>query len=410
MIAWIVKYKTYWIMAAIALAVAAVLSMNRLRGEEVSVQPTRLQPIVQTIVATGRVMSPARVDVGSVIAGRVNEVAVREGDQVATGQVLIELDSSELKATLKQADAAVQSARARLANVSELGLATAGESLAQAKATLAWNEAELKRNRDLRASGFIGEAKLQDAVRAFSVAKSQYDAARTQVQSQSQSGVQSREAVARLGEATAARELAAAKLAQTTIRAGTAGTILTRAVEPGDVVQAGKTMLTLATAGETRISTQIDEKNLPFIKIGDPAVASADAFPERKFKAEVYYVAPSVDAQRGAVEARLRVPAAPAHLRADMTLSVEIVGAQKDNALVIPAEAVRGVSHGEGTVLTIAAGKAVNRKVKLGLRGGGNVEITEGLQQGEDVIMGSATAPGARVRSKPPDNAASVPR
>ncbi len=399
--AWIAKYTTVLILALLVLAAAGLLTMNRLRGEEVNVQTARQRPIMQTIVATGRVMSPARVEVGSVIAGRVLEVTVREGDKVEAGKVLLELDSSELKATLKQAEAAVQSARARLANVSELGLATAAESLAQANTNLAWNEAELKRNRELRASGFIGEAKLQEVVRAHSVAKSQYDAARTQVQAQSQRGVQSREAVARLDEAIAARELAAAKLAQTTVRASAAGTILTRSVEPGDVVQPGRTVLTLASAGETRISAQIDEKNLPFVKMGDLAVASADAFPERKFKAEVVYIAPSVDVQRGAVEARLRVASPPEHLRADMTLSVEIVGAQKDSALVIPLDAVRAVSHGEATVLTIADGKALARKVKLGLRGGDLVEIREGLQQGEEVIVGGATQPGARVRSKP---------
>ena len=263
-----------------------------------------------------------------------------------------------------------------------------------------WNQAELKRNRELRASGFIGQSKLDEVERAYRVAKSQYESARTQMQSQKQGGVQAREAISKLGEATAARELAAAKLAQATIRADAAATILTRTVEPGDVVQPGKTLLTLATAGETRITAQIDEKNLPFVKAGDAALASADAFPDAKFKAEVYYVAPSVDVQRGAVEARLRVPEPPAHLRADMTLSVEIVGARKDNALVVPFNAVRGVANGSVSVLTVNAGKAATRAVRLGLRGGGKVEIVDGLQAGEQVIVNAAIVPGARVRGR----------
>ena len=396
----IARHKFLVALLIIAAAIAVFYGVTRMRGVEVDVVQVREQSLVQTVVATGRVMSPARVEIGSVITGRVVKVAVREGDKIEVGQTLIELDHSELSASLKQAEAAEQSARARLANVSELGLATAAESLTQAKATMEWNQAELKRNRELRASGFIGQSKLDEVERAYRVAKSQYESARTQMQSQKQGGVQAREAISKLGEATAARELAAAKLAQATIRADAAATILTRTVEPGDVVQPGKTLLTLATAGETRITAQIDEKNLPFVKAGDAALASADAFPDAKFKAEVYYVAPSVDVQRGAVEARLRVPEPPAHLRADMTLSVEIVGARKDNALVVPFNAVRGVANGSVSVLTVNAGKAATRAVRLGLRGGGKVEIVDGLQAGEQVIVNAAIVPGARVRGR----------
>jgi HlyD family secretion protein len=410
MIPFIVRHKFLFGMLVVAGIAAIFVGVQRWRGMAVDVAQVREQSLVQTVVATGRVMSPARVEIGSVITGRVVEVAVREGDKVQAGQTLIALERSELAASLKQAEAAEQSARTRLANVYELGLATAAESLTQAKATAEWNQAELKRHRALRASGFIGQSKLDEVERAYRVAKSQYDSARTQMQSQKQGGVQAREALSKLGEATAARELAAAKLAQTTIHADTAATILTRSVEPSDVVQPGKTLLTLATAGETRITVQIDEKNLPFIKDGDQALASADAFPDAKFKAEVYYVAPSVDVQRGAVEARLRVLDPPAHLRADMTLSVEIIGARKDRALVVPLGAVRSAANRGASVLTIDAGKAAARVVKLGLRGAGKVEIVEGLQAGEQVIVNAAIMPGTRVRGRVIDTEPGTPR
>jgi HlyD family secretion protein len=89
-------------------------------------------------------------------------------------------------------------------------------------------------------------------------------------------------------------------LAQTQLRASAASTVLTRQVEPGEIVQPGKKLLMLATAGEARITAQIDEKNLPYLKVGETALASADAFPETKFSAEPYYLAPSVDASADA--------------------------------------------------------------------------------------------------------------
>lgn len=383
-----------------ASAIVALLGARRARGVAVDVVPVQAQALVQTVIATGRVMSPARVDIGSVITGRVARVLVEEGSRVEAGQALIELESNELVAALRQAEANEQHARVRVATVSEVGLATANETRAQAKATLDWAERELSRYQDLLAEGVLSRARFEEVERAYLIAKSQHEAAQTQVKAQRQSGAQTREAVAKLAEAVAARELAVAKLAQTQLRASAASTVLTRQVEPGDIVQPGKTLLTLATAGETRITAQIDEKNLPYLRVGETALASADAFPQAKFSAELYYLAPSVDVGRGTVEARFRIPEPPAHLRADMTLTVEVRAAHKEHAFVVPLEAVRRANNGAPTLLTVQDGKVVSQPVAMGMQAGGNVEILHGVQAGEHVVVNAAVSPGTRVRPR----------
>jgi HlyD family secretion protein len=327
-------------------------------------------------------------------------VLVEEGERVEAGQVLIELENSELTAALRQAEANEQHARVRVATVSEVGLATATETLAQAKATLDWAAREFHRYQDLLDEEILSRARFEEVERAYRVAKSQYEAAQTQVKAQRQSGAQTREAEARLSEANAARELAAAKLAQTRLRASAASTVLTRQVEPGDIVQPGKTLLTLATIGETRITAQIDEKNLPYLRVGETALASADAFPAAKFSAELYYLAPGVDAERGTVEARFRIPDPPSHLRADMTLTVEVRAAHREQAFVVPLEAVRGSTSGTPTLLTVRDGAVVSQPVALGMQGGGQVEILRGVQAGEHVVINTAITPGTRVRPR----------
>ncbi len=142
-------------------------------------------------------------------------------------------------------------------------------------------------------------------------------------------------------EARAAREMAESKLAQTTIRASLPGTVLVRAVEPGDIVSPGKRLLTINSSSETRLTAQIDEKNLPYLKAGQEALASSEAFPEKNFKAMLYYISPGVDTTRGSVEARFRVPQPPDYLRADMTVSIDIGVGRKERALTVPSEAVR---------------------------------------------------------------------
>ncbi len=121
--------------------------------------------------------------------------------------------------------------------------------------------------------------------------------------------------------AAAAVEAAAARLSQLRVLAPEPGVVLVRAVEPGDVVSPGKALLTLALDRETQILAQPDEKNLPALRVGQKARASADAFPDRSFPAEVISISPGVDVARGTVDVKLRVPAPPDELKTDMTLS-----------------------------------------------------------------------------------------
>jgi len=383
----------------LAIAGLAGLAVTKARGPVVEVALAQEGPIEHSIVVTGRVQAPNRVEIGSVITGRVGKVLVEEGARVKEGDPLILLETDELKASTAQARAAEAAARARLAAVRELSLPQANDAVAQAEAQHRYAEQEYKRNRDLRDKGFIGEARLQDVERQLAVAKSQLDAARTQARAQGASGVQAQEAAVRVQEATAARELAEAKLAQTTIRASVPGTVLVRAVEPGDIVSPGKRLMILNSSGETRLTAQIDEKNLPYLREGQDAVASSEAFPEQQFKARLYYVSPGVDVTRGSVEARFRVPEPPAYLRADMTISIDIGVARKERALTVPAPAVRENSAGR-TVQVVRGGRVATVKVDTGVRTGSRVEILSGLTAGEAVVLAPGLKDGARVRTR----------
>ena len=179
--------------------------------------------------------------------------------------------------------------------------------------------------------------------------------------------------------------------------------MLTRKAEPGDVAAAGKVLLELADAGETRIYATVDEKNLRLLTIGQKAAGVADAFPGQPFDAELYYLAPAVDPQRGTVEIRFRVGKPPAFLRPDMTVSVETVTGRKDATLVLPAEAVREADSAHPWVLAVRDGVATRANVGLGLVGIGQVEITSGLADGDQAILpASGALEGDSVRVRPP--------
>jgi HlyD family secretion protein len=197
--------------------------------------------------------------------------------------------------------------------------------------------------------------------------------------------------------------VARARIAYTVIRAPVAGTLIGRNVEAGDVVQAGKLLMTLSPAGRTQLVAQIDEKNLRLLATGQKALASADAYPTQRFEAVLAYINPGVNAQTGAVEVKLDVPAPPSVLAQDMTVSIDIEVARRAKALVVPVSALDDTQSPDshtGSVLRIEQGIAVHRPVRLGLRSAGWAEVLEGLQEGDRVVpVAAMVSPGQRVRA-----------
>jgi HlyD family secretion protein len=234
----------------------------------VSVVRVIRQDFVQTVVASGRVETPHRVDVGVQVTGTVRAVPVTEGQTVAAGATLIELEASELRAALDQAQHAVQAASARLRQLQEVQSPLAAQAVRQAQITHDAARDALGRSEALLAGGAIGEAALDDARRAEQVAAAQLGSARQQAASARPSGSDAAAAAAALEQAQAGADLARAKLAYTTIKAPRAGTLIARAVEPGDVVQPGRALMVLSPGGETQLVVEIDEKNLRLLRLG----------------------------------------------------------------------------------------------------------------------------------------------
>lgn len=338
-------------MAAI---VAAVSGWMSLRSPQLATVEMRHAPLLRTLQFSARVAALSRVDVGSTLTGRVARVAVAEGAQVRAGDVLVALETDELRAALAQAVAAER----------------------QAGATLQAASSSLKRVQQLVAQGFYSPAQLDDAQRAADVA------------------------LAQQGSVRAATAAARARLAQAAVLAPTDARVLTRDVEPGQIVQPGKALMSLALAGPTQLTAQVDERFLDQLLPGQKAAVVADAFADQRFSARVLSIAPAVDAQRGAIEVKFALEQqAPAFLREDMTLSVEVETGRRERALVLPLSALRTQpSTATATVLVADAGRVQERKLRLGLRTLDAVEVLEGLAEGDAVLLGGSVRAGDRVR------------
>lgn len=349
--------KTRWIVLALllALAVSAMLawSLRTPRVEVLTLQPGAL---VRTLQFSARVATLSRVEVGSTLTGRVDQVRVREGAQVRAGEVLLSLETEELDAAVAQAVAALR----------------------QADATLVAAQATQARGEQLVLQGFYSAAQQDELRRAVDVA------------------------LAQQGSARAALAAARARRVQAVVRSPSDARVLARQVEPGQIVQPGKALLSLALSGPTQLTAQVDERFLDQLQTGQSAQVVADAFARQRFAARVLSIAPLVDAQRGAIEVKFTLDGdPPAYLREDMTLSVEVETARREQALVLPLSVLRDVQGDVANVLVSVDGRATVRPVRLGLRTLEAVEVLQGLRAGDSVVLASTVRAGQRLQPQP---------
>jgi len=371
-----------WIL--LALAVVAAVLWWRSRPPVVPGYKIETRNLVQNVVATGYVITPSRVQVASEITGTVVKRLIDRGSHVKAGQVLLELRADQTSAQLEQA-------RAALRQLIEQSRPQAAAALAQTKAQLEQAERDFKRAQGVFDAGGGSAQQLEQAQTALRNARQQRDSAQAAYAAVAPGGAQQRVLEAALNAASAVN-------ARNVVRAGVSGVVLARNVEVGDTVTPGQSLFTLAMDGATEILLPVNEQSIGNLQIGQQARCVADAYPDRSFAAQVSFLAPQVDRTTGTLEVRLRVPDPPSWLKQDMTVSSDIITAQRHNTLVVPNDALRNVHGDQAAVLVLRDGRAREQQVKLGLQGLTLTQVVSGLSSGESVLADSGMTPGARVR------------
>ena len=373
--------------ALLLIIVAGFFALRWWQGPLLPSYRISAMPLVQTVVATGRVVAVSNTDIGSEISGVVLERRVAEGEQVAAGDLLLVLSSDDVAAQVRQAEA-------ELAELISSTRPQAAVDLANAEVALAQADRNVERRRELAAISAISDEEMEQAIQAQAQARNDLENARLRANALSSGGVEEDLLRARI----AALE---AQLNKAQVRSKVSGTILTRNVEVGDLVQPGQSLFTIALDGKTEIRVPLDERNLSRLALQQPAVAIADAYPDKPFPVRISFIAPSIDPQRGTVEVRLSVDPVPDFLRQDMTVSVNIETDQRAKALVIPNDALANVKEDSAEVLLLRDGKIQRRVVKLGLRGLSASEVLSGLSAGDEILVDATVslADGKRVRT-----------
>ncbi len=394
-------FKKHWLRALallLALAAGGIAAFFLLRAPRVPTVRAVREEVVQTVVASGRVLPAARAQLAALSLGRVVEVAVDEGERVHAGALLAQQDDAAARADLARVEAIALQARLRLAQARGPSVATSREALARAEISLADGRADLERLAQAAQGGGVTGQELERARAQLRLRESERESATIALGAAR--GVEARGAAADLARAEADVLAAQARLENLRIVAPAEGVIVARAVEVGDVVSAGQLLFELAVDGPVEIRIDPDESTLALLAPGQAALVSPDAFPALRFDARVATIASAVDPQRGTIEVRLTVPAPPPELRADMTVSVDVEVARRPDALVLPAGCIRDVGSAAPWVMLAVDGRTLRRDVQLGAIGEGIIEVRAGIEEGERAISleASTIAVGARMR------------
>jgi HlyD family secretion protein len=381
-----------------ALCVALLLGVQKWRGPVLPALSVELMPLELRIVASGEVRYQTLARIGSEITGTVIARHVREGDQVNTGDLLIELNPEELQSRLAQAQTLLQQLR-------EVSRPQAQAALVEARDNVRQASREARRRETLAKQGMIPTEQVEQAQRLELNAKTALTRAQLSVDSLAVDSTEERLLQQRIASA-------AAELAKTRIYAPFAGRVQTRNVEPGDLVQPSKVLLEIArsdgfdrdgvASDGLEVVVALDEKNFAPLQLQQPVQLIADAWPEQTVSGVVSFIAPAVDSSRGTIDVHISLLADGSHQRntflQGMTVSANIIAAKREHVLVLPNDYLLFSSAGQAQVLRWQGGEVNAVDVQLGLRNMTHSEILSGLAEGDVVVQAGKVTDGQRAR------------
>lgn len=359
--------KTIFLLLLIS-AMLAVALYKRFQPVEITACQLKPQPLQQWVVASGQVGYQSLAKLGVEITGQVEKRLVKEGDLVEKGELLLQLKQDEWQAQYQQALTALNQLEKQLYPQALASLEEAQLAFNQAK-----NEAQ--RRHQLAQQGVLSTEQAEQAQNLLDSRQAALNKAQLAAQALAPNASEEQLLQQKLASALA-------NLNKTQLTAPFAGRIQNRFVEPGDQVQPGKTLLEIAHLDGLEVIAQIDEKYLAPLQLGQEGIVIADAWPAEELAAKLVFLAPAVDASSGTLAAHLEVADPRQLLRQGMTVSVNLLTASKNNALVINKDYLQATSQGWQVIrFNPANSELENHFVKLGLQTPTQAEITSGISE-----------------------------
>src|SRR5881396_1208967 len=283
--------------------------------------------VVDAIAATGQIEAIQSIELRPEVSGRITDILVREGQEVADGTALFKVDDAELKAQVAQADAERQLARQAL-----------------------------ERTKQLMAQHASSTSDLEQAQARSQGADANYDLLKT-------------------------------RLDRTVVRAPFAGVVGRRLVSIGTYVSNQTPLITLQSVNPQHASFQVPERYADRLRRGQLVSFQVAALPGKNFSGEVVFVDPVVELPGRTILIKARVPNPEHQLQAGMFIEARLATNIRPNAVVVPEDALLPM-QGATFVWVVKDAKASQRQVTVGVRTAGWAEVQSGVEAGDQVVVG----------------------
>jgi HlyD family secretion protein len=375
-------------------------------------------PLAVVVSETGTIEPLTKVEIKSRVAGQVAELRVDVGDRVEKGQLLIQLDTTDMERERARAEADRDMVKARLTML-EAGarpeeIREAQAQLEQAESAYQRAEAEYRRSQAALKAETITLRDGETARNDYDGARAQRDAARARL-ARLKAGSRPEEimeARAQLSKAEVALKATEDQLSYASIRSPMAGTVIKRGIEVGEMVSPGvsataqgTSMLTVADLDRLILKSSLNQIDIGKVSKGLSVEVRVDSAPGKVFIGAIHKVAPAAEAGKNSQDGLQTFPvetilkadsgARTELLKPGMTADLDIQVTTKANALYLPVEAVIRGKGNDATVTLPAKSKEAKpetRAIKLGLTNDHQIEVLEGLAKGDAVLIKPASS------------------
>ncbi len=343
----------------------------------------------RVVSASGTLAADDQFVLGTKVVGRLGEITVDLGSRVKKGQALARIDQSDYRLRVEQADAALQQSRVRL------GLPASGSSdqvdieqtslVRQGAAVL--KEARLNHDRmvELWDRKLIARAELDSAVSQLAVAEGRYQDAIEEV----------RNRLAVLVQRRSELEIARQQLADTVIVSPIDGAVSERQAAVGQYLPAGAPVVTLVRTDPLRLRLAVSEREAGLVRVGQTVNLTVES-DANKYQGRVARLAPAIAENNRTLLIEAQVPNGQGSLRPGSFAKADIVIEAGQEIITVPRNSIITFA-GIEKVLMVAQGKTIEKRVRTGRRIGEQVEVTEGIVAGNQVIV----QPGNLVAGEP---------
>lgn len=369
--------------AIIALIIFFNLQAQREKAIKVNVEKVEKHDLTSTVSASGEIKPKKNVNISAHVPGRIIKIGVEEGQRIKKDDFLLKLDSTQYEAMADHDRALISSHKAQLI---------------QAEARLKKDKNFYERQKKLFEEELISREQLEAAKAAYEISEAQYKAIRYQID-----------------QATASLQSTLDNLRKTVYTSPIEGIITSLRVEEGEVAiigtmnNPGTVLMTIADLSVMEVEVEVDETDVIGVQIGHPAEVKVDAFPERIIKGNVTEIGSSAiqkitasqESKDFKVVITLENP--PKNLKPGLSASADIITASKKEVLAVPISALvlrekdeegdkKKKKEEEEGVYIVTDNRVAFQPVKKGIMGEMMIEITEGLEEGQQIVVGPYSA------------------